>query len=144
MRIDSDSDDNSSDDDDDDGETFIDPDYKVMSEKKLNGRLKKKVKRRAKRREKRKLKLAGGDIEQEIVAVKKKLDVKGKTGKELEEMQLLNSLGFGGCLACRCNPCKWEPCVDVPRVMERKKLLDQRAKGYVLIRTVILLRVIFV
>jgi hypothetical protein len=125
MRIDSDDDETSSDEDE---VPFIDPDLEGDEKEDAEKEIKEKVKRRARRREKRKLKLSEPDIEHEIVAVKKKLDVKGKSGRELEEMQLLNQLGFGGCLACRTNPCKWEPCVDVPVVSERKKILDQESE----------------
>ena len=127
MRIDSDSDSEESS-DDEDTNMQVDPslegEEKVMAEREIMA----KVKKRAMRREKRKQKLAGDTMEEEIIKVKKTLDVKGRTGKELEETQLMNQLGFGGCLACRSNPCKWQPCVDTEVVTERIKILDKEAE----------------
>jgi len=128
LRIDSDSE--SDDDSDDDVEMHMQVDPSLEGEEKILAErdIMEKVKKRAKRREKRKEKLKDVSVEEEIIKVKKKLDVKGKTGKELEEMQLINQLGFGGCLACRSNPCQWKACVDTETVGERIKILDKESE----------------
>ncbi len=38
---------------------------------------------------------------------------------------LQNYLGRGGCVACRSNPCKWKPCVNVEIVQTRKNELEK-------------------
>jgi len=128
LRIDSDSE--SEDDSDDDVEMHMQVDPSLEGEEKILAErdIMEKVKKRAKRRDKRKEKLKDTSVEDEIIKVKKKLDVKGKTGKELEEIQLINQLGFGGCLACRSNPCQWKACVDSDTVGERIKILDKEAE----------------
>ena len=131
LRIDSDSDSDEDEDDEDEDDDIIpvvDPALEGEEREQAEKEILKKVQKRHKKREKRKTKLKEQDIDEEIVKVKKKIDTKGKTGKELEEIHLLTQLGYGGCLACRSNPCQWDPCVDVDIVNERKKLLDQEAE----------------
>ncbi len=128
VRIDSDSDSDDSSGDEADLLMQVDPslegEEKVLAERDIM----EKVKKRAKRREKRNAKLKSTSAEEDVIKVKKKLNVKGKTGKELEELQLINQLGFGGCLACRSNPCQWKPCVDEATVKERIAILDKEAE----------------
>lgn len=117
--------DSESDEESDEELAYIDPTLEGEEADLARASMMEKVKKRARRREKRKLKLKGPNTEKEVLAVKKKLNTKGKSGKELEEMVLLNQLGYGGCLACRCNPCRWSTGVDRPVVMARKALIDQ-------------------
>ena len=125
MRIDSDSDSSESDDDSDEEiqmkvDASLEGDEKIKAEKEIM----KKVEKRAKRRKKRQEKLKDTTEEDEILKVKKVIEMKNKSGKDLEEIQLLNQLGFGGCLACRSAPCRWKPSVDVEVVGKRKEDLD--------------------
>lgn len=78
-----------------------------------------------KRREKRRARLKQGNAEKEIIKVKKQVGTKGKTGSSLAEAILQNQLGLSGCLACRSNPCKWTPCIDLPSLEARIKELDK-------------------
>ena len=114
--------------DDDGGLEQIDPSLEGEEADQARTTLLEKVQRRAKRRARRNQKTKGVDVEQEVLAVKKKLNVKGKTGRELEEMVLINKLGFGGCLACRTNPCRWSTGIDRQVVMARKDVLDKESE----------------
>jgi len=125
-RVESDSE--SDDDEEDDEALYVDPNLEGEDADQARATLNEKIKRRAKRRERRKLKLKGPDTEKEIVAVKKKLNTKGKSGRELEEIALLNRLGFGGCLACRSNPCRWSTGVDRPTVLARKEVIERESE----------------
>ena len=124
MRIDSDDSDGSDEEGEPDDLQLVNPDEEGDQSQ---AELLSKVKKRAKRREKRKLALTLKEpgIEEQVQKMKKKVGIKGKSGKALEEAQLMNQLGIGGCLACRTNPCKWKPSVDEAIVGDRKKLLDK-------------------
>lgn len=86
------------------------------------------VQKRAKKREKKRRKLKAQlktTLKEDVFNTRQMLNKKNKSGEDLDSAILLNSLGRGGCLACRSNPCKWKPCVDVEAVTERKKVLDK-------------------
>jgi hypothetical protein len=93
----------------------------------VNESLMQRIQRRVKRREKRRAKLQqhAGSTEKELLKVKKQVGTKGKTGNALAEAILQNQLGLNGCLACRSNPCKWTPCIDLPSLEARIKELEK-------------------
>lgn len=85
-----------------------------------------KIRKRAKNREKRRMRLKKGTEETQVLQAKKKLiGIKNKSGAALADAILMNDLGLGGCLACRANPCRWEPSVNVAICTERKRVLDR-------------------
>jgi hypothetical protein len=45
---------------------------------------------------------------------------KNKGGISLAENIIALELGAGGCIACRCNPCLWRPCIDVDACLQRR------------------------
>jgi hypothetical protein len=90
-----------------------------------NESLMQRIQRRVKRREQRRAKLKKASTEKEIMKVKKQVGTKGKTGNALAEAILQNQLGLSGCLACRSNPCRWTPCVDMSSLEARIKELDK-------------------
>jgi hypothetical protein len=85
-----------------------------------------KVQARAARREKRRTHGKEDTLQQEVHKAKKQINTQKLSGLALEEAKTLNALGVMGCLACRSNPCKWEPTVDEDVCTARKKeLLDE-------------------
>ena len=106
-ETDSEDDDMDSDDDDDEAAT--------------EGLTMSKVQARAARREKRRLRAKDETLKQEVHRARKKINTEKLSGVALEEAKILNELGVLGCLACRSNPCKWEPTIDEETCAARKK-----------------------
>lgn len=85
-----------------------------------------KVQARAARREKRRVNAKEDSLQQEVHKARKQINTRDLSGVALEEAKILNKLGVLGCLACRSNPCKWEPTVDEEVCTLRKKeLMDE-------------------
>jgi hypothetical protein len=72
------------------------------------------------RREKRRTKLD----ELDKIRAKKMVQTKNKSGTALVEALFQNELGVGGCIACRVNPCRWEPCIDEDACYARRRELE--------------------
>ena len=76
------------------------------------------------RRKERRAMQRANRAQEEVKQAKKSIMLNNKTPSEVAKAQELEALGFGGCLACKTNPCKWKSTLDVAEVMKRKEQLS--------------------
>ncbi|GMH74329.1 hypothetical protein TrST_g7101 [Triparma strigata] len=75
------------------------------------------------RRKERRLQMRANRAQEDVKEAKKRIMMDGASAAEQAQMKELEDLGFGGCLACKKNPCQWISNLDVPVVMKRKEQL---------------------
>ncbi|GMH66094.1 hypothetical protein TL16_g04355 [Triparma laevis f. inornata] len=73
------------------------------------------------RRKERRLAMRANRAQEDVKEAKKRIMMDGASAAEQAQMKELEELGFGGCLACKKNPCEWISNLDVPVVMKRKE-----------------------
>ena len=75
------------------------------------------------RRRERRAQMRANRAKEDVKVAKKRILMENKTPTEIAKAQELEALGFGGCLACRKNPCCWISNLDVTHVIKRKEQL---------------------
>ena len=83
----------------------------------------KRAKRKARQEQRRKVR---EEIERRLA--KKNKAKKQTSGAAIAEAILESDLGKGGCLACRSNPCQWQPCVDMEVCTQRMEELEAESR----------------
>ena len=73
------------------------------------------------RRKERRLQQRANRAKEDVKQAKKRIMMDGKTAAEQAQLKELEELGFGGCLACKKNPCNWVSNLSVPDVLKRKE-----------------------
>jgi len=73
------------------------------------------------RRKERRQNQRASRAQDDVKAAQKRILMDTKSAEEMMKMRELQELGFGGCLACKKNPCDWVSMVDVDKVMKRRE-----------------------
>ena len=76
------------------------------------------------RRKERRAEQRAERAKEDVKLAKKRILMDNKSATELAQAKELEALGFGGCLACRKNPCEWLSSLDVAVVMKRKEQIS--------------------
>ena len=84
-----------------------------------------KVERRAHQRFLRKQRLKAPSEQEQLLAAKKVISLRDKSGEELALAIVRNRLGLGGCMACLAKPCCWRRVYDEAPLRKRKDIVDK-------------------